>query len=444
MGDIFISYRRQDSAGWVLGLARDLRAVFPDSKVFHDIASIAIGEDFLEAIERSLQSCGVVLIVIGPQWLNIRDEDGNRRLDDPEDWVRLEVAASLAQPGLKVVPVRVGGAAMPKAATLPEPLRPLARRHAHEITDTRWDYDVGQLAEALRRILPTETKSGPDLLPQDDADGPQMVRIPAGSFLMGSPADEEGRFDNEGPQHRVTIARSFSLGRCAVTRGDFARFIEASGYRTEAEREPEEGIGAWIPDKNEWGWAPRRSWRDPGFPQDDRHPVVGVSWNDAQAYVQWLRETSGKPFRLPSEAEWEYAARAGTTTARYWGDAADQHRHANGADRRLKGKFPKWPYAIHEADDGYAETAPVGSFQPNAFGLYDMLGNVLEWVQDVWHDTYEGAPGDGRAWEGGNEQRRVLRGGSWSYEPRFLRSADRFGSSPDDRNGDIGFRLAQD
>ena len=238
-----------------------------------------------------------------------------------------------------------------------------------------------------------------------------MVVIPEGSFGIGSPADEKGRSDDEGPQHPVKVA-SFALGRTAVTVGEFKQFAAASGYKTEAERNPDQGIRTYKGES--WDWTKGASWRAPGFSQTDEHPVVGVSWNDAQAYVKWIGEKSRKAYRLPSEAEREYATRAKTTTSRFWGDDPDQAcRYGNVADRALKTKYPKWPWTIHGCDDAHVHTAPAGSFDPDTFKLYDMIGNVWEWTQDCWNDNYKGAPGDGKAWESGDCGRRVARGGSW-------------------------------
>jgi len=275
-----------------------------------------------------------------------------------------------------------------------------------------------------------------------------MAVIPAGSFTMGSPKGEVGRSDYEGPQHPVKIAADFALGSREVTVAEFSRFVQASGYRTEAERDSEQGIRVW--DGRKWDWSKGKSWRNPGFAQDDRHPVVGVSWNDAQAYVKWLGEKTGKGYRLPSEAEWEYAARARTTRARFWGDDANQAcRYANVADRSLSAARPKWPWTIHECDDRYTETAPVGSFEPgsfepNAFDLYDMIGNVWEWTQDCWNDRYsDAAPADGAPWLKGDCGRRVVRGGSWFDSPEIARASYRNRYEPGLRNNIAGFRLAR-
>ena len=263
---------------------------------------------------------------------------------------------------------------------------------------------------------------------------PEMVVIPAGSFMMGSPPGEEGRFDDEGPQHRVTIAQPFAVGKYEVTRGEYTAFLRATG-RTQ-------GNSCWTYEVGEGKDRAGRSWRNPGFTQGEDHPVVCVNWDDARAYVNWLSRKTEKNYRLLSEAEWEYAARGGTRTARYWGESAEgQCRHANGADLMAKRYIDGWTVA--SCDDGHYRTAPGGSFRKNEFGLHDVLGNVWEWTQDCWNDSYTGAPGDGRAWETGNCGRRVLRGGSWLYDPRILRAAFRFGFTSGVGSFIGGFRVAR-
>jgi formylglycine-generating enzyme required for sulfatase activity len=249
---------------------------------------------------------------------------------------------------------------------------------------------------------------------------PEMVVVPAGSFAMGSPKDEEGRFDNEGPQHEVKIPRPLAVGRLEVTVDQFAAFVKETG------RDMGSTCDVW--EKGKWSERPGRSWRDPGFAQSGTHPVACVSWDDAKAYVAWLSARTGKPYRLPSEAEWEYAARAGTTTRFHFGnDEKDFCRHGNGADRTAQKDVPgakKW--TVLACQDGHAYTAPTGSFATNGFGLHDMHGNLWEWTEDCWHDSYAGAPADGSAWTtGGDCKVRVLRGGSWGYPPRYLRTAVR-------------------
>jgi formylglycine-generating enzyme required for sulfatase activity len=260
-----------------------------------------------------------------------------------------------------------------------------------------------------------------------DAPGPEMVLIPAGSFVMGIPPQESEREgtgpddDYARPQHAVTIPRPFYLGKHPVTRGAFAVFARATGFAD----------------------AP---WQRPGFAQTDQHPIVCVSYEDAVAYAAWLSRETGKDYRLPSEAEWEYAARAGTTTARHWGDGrAEACRYANVADEALRKVKEDEPDAqrYFGCDDGFANTSPVGTFQPNGFGLYDMLGNVWERVADHWHDSYADAPEDGSAWTVGHSRLCVTRGGSWYSVPGYARAGYRGRYAPGIRNGDVGFRLAR-
>ena len=254
--------------------------------------------------------------------------------------------------------------------------------------------------------------------------GPAMVEIPAGRFQMGSPEHERKKaieagaqlawLERETPQHWVGIAHAFALGRYPVTVGEWRRFAMATGWRPHGET----------------------NWAAPGFRQTEDHPVVGVSWEDAQKYVRWLSEQTGQRYRLPSEAEWEYACRAGTKTAFSFGDSIDTSR-ANYDGNYSYGGSPKGVFR--------QGTTPAGAFAPNRWGLYDMHGNVWEWVQDVVHDNYAGAPADGSAWEeGGDQGRRILRGGSWLYNPRYLRSALRNGYSAVLSNDIVGFRVARD
>ena len=285
---------------------------------------------------------------------------------------------------------------------------------------------------------------------RDCPDCPEMVVIPAGNFTMGSAAAETTRVGvpdpvstRERPQHAVSITRSFALGKYHVTRGEFAAFVGETGY---------DPTGCYTFDGSNWNQEPSKNSRSPGFTQTDRDPVVCVSDVDAQHYISWLNgKVRGRvsvsaggdgPYRLPSEAEWEYAARAGTTTARFWGDdEAQQCVYANGADLTAKGTFTGWTMA--GCSDGYVYTSPVGSFRPNPFGLYDMLGNAWEWTADCWNDTYGGAPNDGSVWTTGDCVKLVARGGSWSSDPRLLRSADRFRGVAESRYLDAGFRLAR-
>jgi len=227
-----------------------------------------------------------------------------------------------------------------------------------------------------------------------------------------------------------------------VTVGEFKRFVEATGYRTDAERDVgAKGCRAWSAKDGKWDWRAGLSWRDAGYPQSDAHPVVCVSWNDAQRYVAWLSERTGQAYRLPSEAEWEYAARAGTTSARYWGDDPEQAcRYANGADQTEGPDGLTWTEK-HECKDGYWYSAPVGSFRPNDWKLYDVLGNVWEWTCSAYAKDYDGS--EAKCANKGTTGYLVLRGGAWGDSPAWVRSASRYRGHPTNRDDDLGFRLAR-
>jgi len=228
---------------------------------------------------------------------------------------------------------------------------------------------------------------------------PEMVVIPTGSYQMG---DLSGEGDSdERPVHRVTIEYPFAVGKYEVTFAEWDACVAAGGC-------------SYRPGDGGWGRGTR--------------PVIDVSWEDAQEYVTWLSGETGKPYRLLSEAEWEYVARAGTTTRYWWGNKIGTN-NAN-----CDGCGSQW-------DD--KSTAPVGSFAANAFGVFDTAGNVWEWVEDCWHDDYEGAPADGSAWTSGDCTQRVLGGGSWYVFLRYVRPAGRVRSYPGDRYGNYGFRIAR-
>ena len=244
----------------------------------------------------------------------------------------------------------------------------------------------------------------------------KMVAVPAGSYLMGSPSSEAGRYGVEGPQHLVTIRESFAVGAYEVT---FDQWDACVG---------DGGCAGYAPDDEGWGRGER--------------PVINVSWEDAQRFVAWLRRGTGEPYRLLSEAEWEYAARAESITARYWGESSSaQCQHANGADQTLKRH--RSDRTVASCDDGHFRTAPVATFSPNMYGLYDVLGNVWEWVEDCWNVSYQGAPNDGSAWDRGDCTRRVVRGGSYGFDPSVLRSALRIAIESGTSDIDIGFRVAK-
>ena len=271
---------------------------------------------------------------------------------------------------------------------------------------------------------------------RDCPECPEMVVVPAGSYRMGSPSYEQGRREDEGPVHEVTIAVPFAIGRHEVTVAEFGRFVDETGYSTGSSCRTYEG--------GKWESRAGRGWRNPGFGQSGRYPVACVNWNDAQAYVAWLSRETGEEYRLPSESEWEYAARAGTAKARYWGEGeSGQCRHANGGDASVKERYADWRWTVASCRDGHVHTAPAGIFAANGWGLHDMLGNVWEWTEDCWNGSYAGAPSDGSAWKYGDCAQRVLRGGSWIDRPSYLRAANRDRVTTGIRNGRFGFRVAR-
>jgi formylglycine-generating enzyme required for sulfatase activity len=256
---------------------------------------------------------------------------------------------------------------------------------------------------------------------------------------MGSPSTEIGRFGIEGPVHEVRIARPLAVGQYKITRGQYAAFVSATGRGDKHDCRILDVKDMKL--KIDTG----ATWRRPGFDQTDEHPVVCVTRDDAKAYAAWLTSNSGKQYRLLSEAEAEYVVRAGSRTSRPWGDDASAAcRYENVTDRSFEGNVNGWPWGSHECTDGYPYTSPFGVLERNGFGLYDVLGNALEWTEDCFHGSYAGAPSDGSAWTSGDCVTHVLRGGSWSEGgPRFIRSATRNGVSANSRTSDIGFRLAR-
>jgi formylglycine-generating enzyme required for sulfatase activity len=278
---------------------------------------------------------------------------------------------------------------------------------------------VGGIFPDVRRAVPLSRLEAQALRPLDhfkECDAcPEMVVVPPGRFLMGAPEDEPGSTASERPQHPVTIARPFAVGRFTVTFDEWDACVAAGGCR-------------YRPSDQGWGRGSR--------------PVLDLLWDDAKDYVWWLSRVTGRPYRLLSEAEREYVARAGTTTAFWWGstfahDKANINRDSSDPDTsstllistQQRGVVPK--------------TTPVHSFAPNAFGLYQVHGNVYDWVEDCWNDSYEGAPSDGSAWTEGHCQGRVLRGGAFSRNPQAARSAARIWSGPPNRLVYMSVRVAR-
>jgi len=491
---IFINYRRDDSSGMAFAIYERLVGSFSKQTVFMDVTGIKPGHDFVDEIFEQVTRCKVFLVIIGPNWLNAKDDTGQRRIDDEKDFVRLEISAALKRQ-LFIIPILINGARMPSARELPSDLEALALRQGIEIDFARFSTDIDRLIGTITenmeieqggsrpwyaripttiaflalltgigyslfyfgaRRTPNEIDIGPapsnystgeHTVPQDaifneganlvlspsdeqnikpgqsfkECDNcPWMTVVPVGEFVMGSPSNEAKRFDTESPQHRVELNGRFAVGRFEITLEQYEAFVKASGHVTV------EACRRWS--RKDWINEPARSFQNPGFAQEGSHPVVCVSWNDAKDYVVWLSATTARPYRLLTEAEWEYVSRAGTTTPFSTGNTiTTQQANFRGAAS-----------AFYRAG-----TTKVGTFSPNAFGIYDMQGNVWEWAEDCWHNNYKGAPGDGSAWTTGECIWRVCRGGSWDDEVDWLRSASRSGGGPDYRYNNVGFRVAR-
>ncbi len=261
---------------------------------------------------------------------------------------------------------------------------------------------------------------------RDCHDCPELVVVPAGQFLMGSPDDEVGRGKDEGPRHSVRISTPFAIGRYEVTRDEFGTFLKATQHDLINK--------CWTLERGKYQLRNRRSLLRPGFAQDGSHPVTCVNWADAKAYVAWLSQKTGQTYRLPSEAEWEYAARAGTSRAFWWGHLISPDEANYNAkfvyDGGAKGLYRR-------------KTLPAHSLHANPWKLHNVQGNVWEWVEDCWNNSYAGAPKNGSAWTSGKCTSRVLRGGSWANFPKLLRAATRFHYGLRTRSAIVGFRIVR-
>ncbi|MEM1293332.1 MAG: SUMF1/EgtB/PvdO family nonheme iron enzyme [Cyanobacteria bacterium P01_H01_bin.162] len=449
MPKIFISYRRSDSEDVAGRIYDRLLNHFGKGNVFKDVDDIPFGVDFRDYLNASLDQCQIVLAVIGKTWLTATDDSGRRRLDNPADWVRLELEESLRRRDVLVVPLLVRRASLPRVDELPEPLRDLAYRNGTQARpDPDFHTDMTRLINGVesyfKNLKRTASPPPPSPVPTPanptfsfevvtvDAQGKivqrqpaqaeyrvedlgggiqlELVKIPSGRFQMGAPQSEDTSRDMERPQHWVTVPE-FWMGKFPVTQAQYQAVM---------------------------GKNPSHFTNDGA-----NRPVEQVTWNDAVAFCQALSQRAGPAYRLPSEAEWEYACRAGTTTPFHFGPTMTTDlANYRGTDCINEGKtnpgnFGHGPMVIDRE-----HTTVVGQFSPNAFGLYDLHGNVTEWCQDVWHGSYAGAPADGAAWlAGGDQDQRILRGGSWLDNPEFCRSAYRFKYAPGGRVSVIGFRV---
>ena len=289
---------------------------------------------------------------------------------------------------------------------------------------------------------------------RDGSEGPELVMVRGGTFRIGSPATEGGRVARLEQQRDVTVS-DFWMTRHPITVQDYRRFLDSTGYRTAAEggsgdssafvqcEAAESGALAILSDLRQGRLdlvLRGRFWRRPGFDQGRDHPVVCLTWREVNAYATWLSAQSGRTYRLPTEAEWEYAARAGTGAARPWGEPSEQAcQHANVADQTLQARQEQRDWQVHACADGHEHTSPVGTFAANGFGLHDMIGNVWEWTCSAWGATYGGQ--EQRCATGGTQ--RALRGGSWTSAPDQARSASRMEARAESSSNDRGFRLVR-
>jgi formylglycine-generating enzyme required for sulfatase activity len=483
-GKIFISYRRDDERAPAARIRDRLAASFGERHVFMDVDNLLAGQRFDKELETALAQCDVFIAVIGNQRANLLTE---RQAANERDFVVDEIAAAIAR-GIPVIPVLVDGAPLPQAEALPASIATLPLHQTHEVKHESFGRDVEALIAAIRAVRSLRRTGARQRVPwgnlaaalallvvvgagvwgapfafdwweerqeearrveaetarqaaldekqrqeaerkraeerarhraegrikvlvglsgreqtrwlkpgagktewfKDCATCPEMVVVPAGSFRMGSNNGDK----DEKPVRTVTIAKPFAVGRFEVTFAEWDACVAAGGCKHK-------------PDDKGWGRG--------------RRPVIDESWKDARQYVGWLSKTMGKRYRLLSEAEWEYAARARTTTKYAFGDT-----------------ISTW-----QAQFAAGKTVKVGSFKPNVFGLYDMHGNVWEWVEDCWHKSYAGAPSDGSSWSTGDCKYPVLRGGGWNYNARYLRSAYRYWGRAGNWDVDVGFRVAR-
>jgi formylglycine-generating enzyme required for sulfatase activity len=262
---------------------------------------------------------------------------------------------------------------------------------------------------------------------------PLMKALPPGAFAQGAEESQADATALEKPQHVVTISYPLGMGVYEITVGEFREFATATHYKSAGCQKYD---GTWQASSD-------LNWNNVGYTQTATHPVACVSWRDAREYAAWLSHKTGQRYRLPSDSEWEYAARAGSAAPRPWTTHIEAAcTDANVADQTAAQQYPGWK--VHPCSDGYVYSSPVGSFQPNEFGLYDMLGNVFEWVQDCWHPDYEGAPTDGSAWLSGDCTQRDMRGGSWFTAPPLVSSSARNRFEDTYRSNSVGFRLVRE
>lgn len=510
-GIIFINYRRDDVPGDARGIRAALVSEFGKSSVFMDVDNLLAGQRFDKELEKALAQCDVLIVVMGPRWMELLAQ---RAASGERDYVREEIAAALKR-NITVIPVRVGRegtmAPLPRADQLPEDIRELVMHQKQDVAHERFGRDMVELTSAIRAVR--QSDKPPVSLPKIAAGGttaiaaalaalwfsggiphgtpaqppaaatagagtvtpatpqspaatttadaqraadeamretspapkpgdtfrdcpdvcPEMVAVPAGKFTMGSPESEKGHIQTESPQHEVVIRRPFAVGKLETAVREYEAFVSETGGVSDGG-----GCSVWSAYGHHFD--AERTFRTPSFSQAKDNPVVCVSWQAAISYTNWLTTKTGKSYRLLSESEWEYVARANSPMRFSFGEQESELcQYANGADRTSA-----FLWGNHACTDGAGvQTASGGSYKPNNFGLYDTLGNAAEWVQDCVRSNYEGAPEDGSARMDGQCEGRIIRGGAWDNDVNGLRVAAR-GTASLKAKDTIGFRVARD
>jgi formylglycine-generating enzyme required for sulfatase activity len=555
---IFINYRRSDSAPWAGRIHQDLIQRFGRSRMFIDVNTIKKGGDFRLELNDALRETRVMLVLIGPDWLNTPNRSGDRRLHDLEDQVRREIASALNDGTIAVIPVLLEGQTMPDPLELPKDLKELTGRQAVSVSHENFEFEMDGLEQDLKRffrpafagvhasalaslaaigliaatqMMPLVTTlapsfarkvpsmspaspqpsavvtwedrqkerdawaaaraantiagyadyissfpTGPDheaaeqlrtallrteennrLVHDSDCKGlidttvagmhtclapaqkfrdcatcPELVAIPPGKYTMGAPAEQVGATDVERPLRKITIAKPFAIGKYTVTVEDFKTFVEVERVTL--------AKGCWLSNVHGLRKDADRTYANPGIVQLGTHPAICVSWSDANRFAAWLSRKTGATYRLPTEAEHEYATRARSMTRFFFGDRPkDLCTYANGADQTT-GSIT----GGNQCHDGVgAQTAAVGSFLPNAFGLYDMIGNVDQWVADCWQPNLNSVASNGTVTPNAMCPYRVVKGGAWNSPPHAMASSARAGYPVDGRDT-VGFRVVRE
>jgi formylglycine-generating enzyme required for sulfatase activity len=390
---IFISYRRADSATITGRIYDGLVAAFGASSIFRDIDDIPAGKDFRTVLENATSECDIMLVIMGPQWTGIKDVQGNLRLFDPDDFVRIEVETGFNREDTLVIPVLVNGTFMPSPEELPESLQEIVYRNAVNI---RNDPDFH---DDLQRLISSINSSQGFVIEDLSLQyfEPETIYIPAGTFLMGSP--DGGEFPkHETPRHEVTLP-AYHIGKYPLTNEQYEEFIRDTNRLVQ----------------------PSMGWNGQRFPKGrENYPVIGVTWYEALAYCQWLSEKTGRSYILPNEAQWEKACWAGVKSIYPWGDEFDEAR----------------------CNHGKSTLAPVDAYPPqNDFGCFDLVGNVRQWTCTLWGEkriapdpkfTYPWKDDRRNNLNASRQMRRVVRGGSMNDEIALLRCSARSGQTPDD------------